>query len=156
MDSIVFYAQLLISIVVFAFLISWYVIPRLELLPKESALIILLIPQAFRHLGLYALVLAAFNPAIPSAWANPTAVGDTITQVLSLVAMIMLRHNTAGAIAMTWVATIVGIGDFLVGSYLTESTHLPLHMLTAGWFLPWFYFPLVLCAYYWTIRFLLK
>src|SRR5687768_2499431 len=77
MDSIVFFIQLGLSTLVCWLLAEWFLVPILGGLSRSRALLLLIVPQAFRHLGLYALTQAAFEPYLASAWAVPVAIGDT-------------------------------------------------------------------------------
>ena len=63
-----------------------------------------MVPQAFRHFGLYSLSQAAFDPSLPVAWAEPVAVGDMATQKSAVIAMIALPKAGSARIAWTWIA----------------------------------------------------
>jgi hypothetical protein len=156
MDSIVFYSQFALSLLVYFLLAEWFLIPKLAELSQSQALLLLLIPQAFRHFGLFGLTQAAFAPFLPYAWATPVAIGDMITQISAVIAMLALRKGGSAGITWTWITTIAGTVDFLYSTYLTESLHLPVHLLSAAWFLPTFFFPLLVLGHWYAYRLLIR
>ena len=156
MDSIIFYSQLILSLVVFSLLAEWFAVPRLAALPRSQALLLLLIPQAFRHFGLYALTQAAFEPNLPYSWALPTAYGDMATQISTVIAMLALRRDGRAGIVWAWICTIVGTADFLYGAYLTTALHIPVHLLRPVWFIPMFFFPLTVLGHWYAFKFLIR
>ena len=155
MDAVVFYSQLALSLVVCALLAKWFLTPRLAELSQAQALLLVLIPQAFRHFGLYGITQADFEPFLPKAWAYPVATGDMATQISTVIAMIILRTGSGSSIAWAWICTIIGTADFLYSSYLTVALQVPIHKMLAGWFLPTFYFPLVILGHWYAWRLLL-
>ena len=156
MDSVIFYSQFALTVLVYSLLAEWFLIPRLSELTQAQALVPLLIPQAFRHFGLYALTQMAFEPFLPSAWAVPVAIGDMATQITSVIAMIALRGGRGAGIAWAWIATLVGTADFLYSTYLSATLHLPLHKLLPVWFLPMFFFPLLVLGHWYCFRLLIR
>lgn len=63
MDSFqIFGLQFLLSLIVYGLIAKWYVAPRLAAWPLQDALILLLFPHAFRHLGMVFLVPAIVGP----------------------------------------------------------------------------------------------
>lgn len=155
MDAIVFYSQLALSLVVCALLAEWFLAPKLAERSQAQALLLVLIPQAFRHFGLYGITQADFEPFLPKAWAYPVAAGDMATQISTVVAMILLRRGGSPGIAWAWICTVIGTADFLYSSYLTVALQVPIHKMLAGWFLPTFYFPLVILGHWYAWRLLL-
>lgn len=155
MDSTVFYLQFALSLVVYGLLAAWFIVPWLRRMPQSRAILILIVPHAFRSLGLYALTQAAFDPAIPQSWANVTAYGDAIAQVTAMLALIALHYEWRAAIACAWLCNIAGSLDFAVSMYVSITTHVPVHLLYAGWFLPVFFLPLLLWSHLYLYRFLL-
>ncbi len=156
MDSIVFYSQLALSVLVFSLLAEWFVVPKLRELPQSQALLLLLIPQAFRHFGLYGLTQAAFDPFMPTAWAQPVAIGDMTTQITTVIAMIALRKWANAGIAWAWICTIIGTLDFLYATFLTGTLDVPIHKLKPVWFLPVFFFPIIVLGHWYTLRLLIR
>lgn len=156
MDSIVFYSQLTLSLLVCSLLTEWFVVPKLRELSQSQALLLLLIPQAFRHFGLFGLTQAYFEPYLPNAWALPIAIGDMATQITTVIAMIALRNGGNAGITWAWICTIVGTLDFLYSTFLTQTLHLPIYKLGAAWFLPMFFFPILLLGHWYSFRLLIR
>jgi len=154
-DTLVFNVQLLLSLVVYGLLGKWFLLPRLDRLPRNEAILLCLIPQAFRQLGLYALVAATYQQ-FPEIWAKFTAFGDLATQLTSLAAMVLLRVGSPGAIPMVWLATVIGIVDTVISLYLSGATHVPLHSLYSAWFLSTFFLATVAWSTIYVIRYLLR
>ena len=118
MDSFqIFGVQFLLSLLVYGLLATWYVAPALARLALHDALIPLLVPHAFRHLGLVFLVPAVVAPTLPPAFAVPAAYGDLLTGVLALLAMVALRGRWPLAIPLVWLANVVGTLDLLHAFY---------------------------------------
>jgi len=118
MDSFqIFGVQFLLSLVVYGLLAKWYVAPALARLPLHDALIPLLVPHAFRHLGLVFLVPAVVAPTLPRAFALPTAYGDLLAGLLALLAMLALRGRLVLGIPLAWLFNVVGTLDLLYAFY---------------------------------------
>jgi hypothetical protein len=62
------------------------VAPRLAAMPLHAALVPLLVPHAFRHIGMVFLIPAVVAPTLPSEFARPAAYGDLVSGVLALAA----------------------------------------------------------------------
>ncbi|MEE8251702.1 MAG: hypothetical protein V3R24_08175 [Gemmatimonadales bacterium] len=77
MDTLaVFGLQLVLSLTVFALIAKWFVVPWLAEKPIHLALIVLIFPHAFRHLGLAFLVPGLVSEQLPSSFAFAVAYGD--------------------------------------------------------------------------------
>jgi hypothetical protein len=155
-DIIIFTIQFTLGLLVYWIFAQLFFVPRLRLLPRERALMVLCAPQAFRYLGLYALTQAAYNPEISQVWANSTAYGDLATHVAAVIALIALYRKWSIAIPFVWLCHILGLYAFADSTYKIFSTHLPVHLLNAGWFLPVFYVPVLVWSHYFSIRVLLE
>lgn len=143
----IFGAQFLLSLVVYGLLAKWYVAPALARLPLHDALIPLLVPHAFRHLGLVFLVPAAVAPTLPAAFALPAAYGDLVAGLLALLAIIALRGRWAVAIALAWLANIVGTVDLLHAFSRGVALDAGRHMGSA-WYIPTFIVPALFLTHF--------
>lgn len=76
----------------------------------------LLAVQTLRNVGISFLAPAVVNPALAPSFAVPAALGTTIAAVLALVAMAALRARSRLGIPLTWLATVVGLVDFVNAS----------------------------------------
>ncbi|MEK7364053.1 MAG: hypothetical protein AAB016_08775 [candidate division NC10 bacterium] len=156
MDSFqIFGVQFLLSLLVYGLLAKWYVAPALARLPLRDALIPLLVPHAFRHLGLVFLVPAVVAPTLPPAFALPAAYGDLLAGLLALLAMIALRGRWAVAIALAWLANVVGTLDLLHAFYKGIPLNAGLHMGSA-WYIPTFIVPALYVTHFMIFAMLVK
>ncbi len=147
MDSFqVFGVQFLLSLVGYGLIGAWYVQPRLAVLPLRQALVPLLFPHAFRHLGLVFLVPAVVAPTLPPAFALPAAYGDLLAALLALLAIVALRRGWGAAIALTWVANVFGTVDLLNAFAQGIPRNVGLHMGSA-WYIPTFVVPALFVAH---------
>ena len=100
------------------FLVAWAVIARLVVWPWsqrlgiEASVAVWVAPQMFRVLGL-GLLVPSLSPGMPSAFAVPTAIGDSVTAVLALSAFVALMQRRAPGFALAWACTMVGSADLL-------------------------------------------
>ena len=98
-------------------LLAWGIVARVHLLPwldrraPRDALLVVVAPHMFRHVGAMAL-LPGIGDA-PAAWSVPLAWGDGATALLAALAMIALHRSWRAAVALTWLFNVVGILDML-------------------------------------------
>ena len=109
----IFGLQFALSLVVGSLLARWHVWPRLAALPTRRALPPLLFVHATRYIGLVFLVPTVVPPGVPAAFAVPAAYGDLLAAVLALVALLALRGEWPGALALCWLFNVVGTADLL-------------------------------------------
>lgn len=156
MDSFqIFGLQFVLSVIVYGLIAKWYVAPRLAARPLHDALIPLIFPHAFRHLGLVFLVPAVVAPTLPPAFAQPAAYGDLMAGVLALLAIVALRAGWAGAIPMAWLVNIVGTLDLLYAFYQGISRNVGPHMGSA-WYIPTFLVPVLYVTHFMIFVMLVK
>ena len=155
MDLIVFLVQFALGLLTYGILAHLFFLPWLRRQPQRRALMVLTAPHAFRFLGLYSLTQAAFNPQISPEWASSTAYGDLATYAAAVLALVALGRGWGIAIPFVWVCNILGVYSFFDSTYRIFSTHLPVHLLNAGWFLPVFYVPVLVWSHYFLFRALL-
>ena len=84
----IFGLQFALSLVVFSLMAKWFVAPWLAGRPREEALVPLIVPHAFRHIGMLFLVPGVVAQPLPGAFAKPAAYGDLVAGVLAIVALI--------------------------------------------------------------------
>lgn len=156
MDSFqIFGVQFLLSLVVYGLLAKWYVAPALARLPLHDALIPLLVPHAFRHLGLVFLVPAVVAPTLPRAFALPAAYGDLLAGLLALLAMIALRGRLVLGIPLAWLFNVVGTLDLLYAFYQGIPLDAGAHMGSA-WYIPTFIVPALYVTHFMIFAMLVK
>ena len=144
MDTLkIFGLQFVLSLVVFALLAKWYVLPWLKMKPIQQALSPLIIPHAFRYIGLVFLVPELVAQPLPSLFAYPAAYGDFISGLLALFSLIALRARWGFSLALVWLFNIVGTVDLF--NALRQAEVVP--NLGTTWFIPTFLVPLLLVTH---------
>jgi hypothetical protein len=94
-----------------------YIWPRLQVLAREDALNILVIPHMFRFAGLSFLTPGVVSPDISPAFANPAAYGDLAAAMLAVIATFALTARASWALAAVWLLNIEGAIDLLFAYY---------------------------------------
>ncbi len=144
MDTLaIFGLQLVLSLIVYALIAKWYVTPWLAEKPIHQALIPLIFPHAFRHVGLTFLVPGLVAHPLPSSFAFAAAYGDLVSGLLALLALVALRGGWGLALPLVWLFNIVGTVDLL--NALRQADAVP-HLLTT-WYIPTFLVPLLLVTH---------
>ena len=139
----IFVLQFVLGLVVVGLLARWYATPWLASRPMEVALMALLIPHAFRHVGMAFLVPALNQPGMPADFAMAAAYGDLLSGMLALTALIALKDRWAIAIPLVWVFNIVGAID-LANALRQDGAIL---YMGATWFIPTFVVPVLLVTH---------
>lgn len=137
MDPI-FGIQVLMSFVVYILLARWYVAPRLAALPLHAALMPLVFPHAFRHVGLVFLQPQVVGPDLQREFAAPAAWGDLLAALLAVLALLALRGRWAGAVALVWLFNVVGTLDLVYAVFKGVSLGV---VLRAAYYIPTFAVP---------------
>ena len=140
----IFVLQFVLSFIVFGLLARWYAIPWLSGKSLETVLMILIIPHAFRHIGLSFLVPALNLPGLPLEFSTPAAYGDFLSGILALLALVALRERWVIAIPLVWAFSIIGIID-LANALRQDDAIL---YMGATWFIPTFLVPLLLITHF--------
>ncbi len=91
----------------------WYVMPALATRSRTDALIPLVLPHAFRYIGLAFLIPGVVAHDTTSAFAVPAAYGDLAASVLALLALVALRSRWSLAIPLVWIFNVEGTLDML-------------------------------------------
>ena len=139
----IFVLQLFMSIVVWGALAYWLFAPWLKKRSLNDALFFLIVPHAFRHMGLVFLIPGVVAQPLPGAFASPAAYGDLITGVIALLALFALRNSWSMARVLVWVFNIVGTIDLL--NALRHVNVVP--DFGAVWYIPTLYVPLLLVTH---------
>jgi len=139
----IFGLQLVLSLIVYTLMAKWYVAPWLAEKPIHLALIALIFPHAFRHIGLAFLVSGLVAQPLPSSFAFPAAYGDLVSGLLALLSLLALRRGWGLALPLVWLFNIVGTADLL--NALRQADAVP-HLGTT-WYIPTFVVPLLLVTH---------
>ncbi len=98
-------------------LVAWSIIARVHLVPwldrraQRDALLVVVAPHMFRHVGAMAMFPGIGDT--PIEWALPLAVGDAITAALAIVSMLALHRGFRHATKVVWVFNVFGTLDLL-------------------------------------------
>jgi len=125
-----------------------FVWPRLRAMPRDEALVRLMVPHLFRFLGLSFLVPGVVSPSLPPAFAVSAAYGDLIAAVLAIIATLALSARAPWSIAMAWVFNIWGTVDLLHAIYVGQiGTRFDAGLLGATFFIPTVVVPVLLVTH---------
>jgi hypothetical protein len=120
------------------------VAPWLAGKPLQQALIPLIFPHAFRHVGMVFLVSGVVTQPLSEAFAYPAAYGDLAAGLLALLSLVALRGNWGVAVPLVWLFNIVGTVDLL--NALRHPNVVP--DFGAAWYIPTFLVPALLVTHF--------
>jgi hypothetical protein len=113
----IFGVSILMSFVAFGLVARLFIWPRLKILARDQTLVPLVVPHAFRFIGLSFLVPGVVSPSLSPAFAAPTAYGDLVAAVLAVVAAIALSRRASAATLLVWLFNLWGTADLLLAYY---------------------------------------
>ena len=142
----IFVLQVVLSLAAWGSIAAWLVVPYVRTQPTRRALTILLIPQLFRHVGVTLLVPGVVASGMPRSFALPTAVGDTATQLLTVLTLVGLHRGWRYAIPAVWIVNVFGLADLLLNVGRAARTG-AIAFLQAAWFGPTFIVPLMVVSH---------
>ncbi len=148
----VFGVQFALSVLIFVLIARWFVSPWLASLSLRTALMILILPHAFRHIGLSFLVPTLNAEPLPAFFAMTAGYGDLISALLAIVALLVLQAGTRVALPFVWLFNIVGLLDLANALRQAEA----LTAFGPTWFIPTFLVPLLLVTHVMIFARLLK
>ena len=140
----VFGLQFPLSLIAWAVIAKTLLIPWLRSKPLNEVLIWLIVPHAFRHIGMVFFVPGVVANPMPEAFANAAAYGDLLAGLLALLAIVTLQTGWVGALAIVWLFNVVGTVDLI--NALRQPDAIP--ALGAAWFIPTFLVPLLLVTHF--------
>lgn len=140
----IFVLQFVLSLVVVGLVAKWELAPRLARLPLADALFWLVLPHAFRHVGMVFLVPGVVAQPLPTDFATMAAYGDLTAGVLALTALVFLRSHWVGAMFIVWLFNVVGTLDLF--NALRHVDAVP--GFGAAWFIPTFLVPVLLVTHF--------
>jgi hypothetical protein len=139
----IFGTQFVLSVIMFALIARWFVAPWLTQKPLHVALMVMILPHAFRHLGLSFLVPGLVADPIPRSFATAAAYGDFTSGLLAILALVALRGRWRLALPLVWLFSLVGTVDLV--NALRQAEAVP-HLLTT-WYIPTFVVPVLLVTH---------
>jgi hypothetical protein len=147
MDPIVLFGiQFTLSLVAYALIGFWYVVPRVSRLPLEAAVVPLVWVHAFRIVGGTILAPGAVDPALPMDFRTMIGYGDVITALLALIALAALRARFSGAIVLVWLVLIVGMLDTINAIIQSLRYNVFTYSLGFNWVIVTMYVPALLVS----------
>ena len=147
--------SIVMSLLSYSLIANWYVMPALAPMPREKALIALLLPHSFRHIGMAFLIPGVTAEALDPRFANPAGYGDLLAAVLALVAIAALRWRWAAAIPLVWVFNVEGLLDLLNALY-RGFRYTPDGHLGATYFIPAVIVPALLVTHVMVFKLVLR
>jgi hypothetical protein len=125
------------SFVASGLVMKLFIWPRLRVLERDDALVLLLLPHTFRFVGLSFLVPGVVSPELPRAFAAPAAYGDLVAAVLAVAAVIALSRRAGLAPWLAWLFNVWGTADFLFAFYQgLVGVRFNVGLLGAAFFIP--------------------
>lgn len=142
--------NLALSTLVFWAAARIYLIPRLGRLNPKAILVPILLLHSMRHLGLMFLTPGAVYPGLPAEFAYPAALGDFLTALLAMSAILAGTPRS-----LVWIFNVVGTLDLIAAITLATVYGAPDFMGPAYW-IPAFWVPALLVTHYLTFIMLLR
>jgi hypothetical protein len=92
---------------------KWWILPRLNNLSLQDALLPFVFLNAFRYLGLSFMAKEQFYDGFPNEFLTTVGLLDFTTAILAIITAIALKNKWSLAIPLVWVFNIVGFGDLV-------------------------------------------
>jgi hypothetical protein len=135
-------ANLVLSTFVFWVTARIYVLPNLPRLGAQAILVPILLLHSMRHLGLMFLATGATYAGLPAQFAYPAALGDLLTALLAMTAILTNLPQP-----LVWIFNVVGTLDLVAAITLATIYGAPDFMGPAYW-IPAFWVPALLVTHY--------
>jgi hypothetical protein len=144
--------QSTLSLVAFALIARWHVAPRLRALSSEDALVPLLWVHVFRYAPLALYAPGQVDSSIPADVAAAVGIGDLISGLLALAALVALRLRAGAAIGLAWLFTFVGVGDLAFATYKAVGAQMYRFYMGWNWYILNFYVPMLVVTHVMIVR----
>jgi hypothetical protein len=148
--------QSTLTLIIFALIAKWYIVPRLSKLSLPDALIPLLLIHAFRYTPMTMLVAGQVSADVPENLAKSIAYGDLISALLALVAILLLKFRVKGAVIAAWSFNIVGVLDIINALRLGVGEKLYDYSLGFNWYILNYYVPVLIVTHVIMISWLIR
>jgi hypothetical protein len=136
-----------------AWLVVW---PRLRAMPRDNALKLLVLPHAFRFIGLGFLIDGVVSPELTSSFVIPAAWGDFGAALLAVAAIVSLQARKSVAAGLVWILSVWGSVDLLYAYYNGIALDIDPGLFGAYYLVPTFVVPLLLVSHTLTILLLVR
>ncbi|MFB3115791.1 MAG: hypothetical protein ACE1ZW_07400 [Nitrospirales bacterium] len=139
--------NLLLSLLAFALVARWYIIPRLREVAPAQAIQPFLLLHSFRHIGMMFLAEGAVKTDLPEGFSLYAAYGDLAASILAFVALAALRLKWPFAMLLVWVFNIEGTIDLVTAVSLGVANDAATGMGATFW-IPSVIVPALLVTHY--------
>ena len=114
-----------------------FVWPRLRMMNRDQALLVLVAPHMYlRFIGLSFLVPGVVSPSLPAAFAVPAAYGDFVAGIFAVTATLALSQRASWAMALVWLFNSWGAADLLFAIVQGLRVQIDPGALGAAFFIP--------------------
>jgi hypothetical protein len=144
----IFQIDMALGYVAWALCVARYVWPRLRGMDRVEALRAIATLHSFRFFGLVFLLPGFVGPALPGAFATPTAYGDFATALLALSVLLTARMPVLFW-PLVWAFNLVGAADLVMATANAIRVDLPsiAGQLGAAYAIPILFVPLLLITH---------
>jgi hypothetical protein len=132
-----------ISLIVFAAVAHWYVVPWLNSRPRAEALIALLWVHVFRYVALQVFSAQHDGFPISDGGAMEIVIGDVAGAVLAFAAIALLRRGAPLAIPLVWLLALETAYDTVTNIRSGVREHLMGAASGVTWMILTFFVPMV-------------
>ena len=140
--------SIMMSFVAFGVVTKLYIWPRLRFMPRDAALVPLVVPHTFRFIGLIFLIPGVVSPSLSSAFAIPVAYGDLLAAILAVIATLAISARAFWAIPIVWVLNVWGTIDLLHAIYQGQiGVRVGPELLGAAFYIPTVVVPALLVTH---------
>ena len=136
--------QCVLSLLMFFIIINIYILPRLKKNSLLPILSLLLVINSFRYLPFSLFMPGQVDATFPEHIKSLIAIGDFISGILALTALLVLRKNLKAGITLTWIFSIVSVLDIISVLSLALYNKVYLLYLGANYFTVVVYVPMII------------
>jgi hypothetical protein len=138
-----FGVQFTFSLVLFALVAKWYIVPVLAKLPLSQALVPLFLVHALRYLPSSAFAPGQVGAAVPMDAMATIAYGDLASAVLAVIVALFLRYEWSGAVSLAWIVNSLTAADWLYAGFVAASRRLVSYTMGGNWYIINYYVPII-------------
>ena len=149
----IFGVQFVGALLAWSLVATVWIRPAITTWHRNRQLALWTTPLMFRFLGI-GLMSANLAPGLDETFARNTAIGDGLTSVLAILALVALRKKWRFGMAIAVAAHVVGAGDLLIALPHAAQVKAATNM-TAQWYVPAVVVPLMIVSHFMAFRALL-
>jgi len=148
--------QSTLSFAAFALIARWHVAPRLATRSLEDALVPLLWIHVFRYAPLTLYAPGQVDAGIPADVLGAVAYGDLAAALFAFVALLAVKYRLRGAVALTWLFTVVGTADLVFATVKAVGAEMYRYPMGWNWYILNFYVPMLVVSQMMIVLLLLR